>query len=192
MFQKVINTALATTLIISGLTAAPVSAGATVDEASIKRRKEVLHTCLLNIYLNQKRSPEAMKEYQALIALKPSDPKMHYDYGRFLAVMGKNSEAIAELKKAAQLNPGDKDINGVLGTTLVRAKQFPAGLDYLKKAVAHGGEEYRKTYEDAAKYIQAVNQREVAKKRQAEYQKKLKAQQEKIKASSDDDDDDDW
>lgn len=55
-----------------------VSAGASLAQSAASK-KETIHRCLLQIY-QAEHSPEAANEFAALLALKPNDAGIHYEY----------------------------------------------------------------------------------------------------------------
>lgn len=157
----------------------------------IHKKKVTIHKCLLAICVTQKNKPKIIKEYVSLIALTPNDAKLRLDYGTYLSRTGNYKKAIIQLKKAASLNPTDPDIWGIMGITYLKLKNHKAGLESLGKAVQLGGKKYRKTYEDARKFIQAVNQREAIRKQQAE-QKRLIDKRNSERKKQQQDKDEDW
>lgn len=80
------------------------SGSAALDKAALAERKEKVHTYLLNIYIAQKRKPEAMTEYKTLVAMKPNDPRLNSDLGKFEASSGQFASAISHIKKHANSN----------------------------------------------------------------------------------------
>ena len=63
---------------------------------------------------------------EKLVVLKPDGPEEHYDLAALKAVLGKKSEAIANLKKALELNsrrlktsPSSRDLS------TLAAKRYP-------------------------------------------------------------------
>jgi tetratricopeptide (TPR) repeat protein len=173
------------------------AANAEVDSATITNRKEVIHTCLLRIYLAQKKRPQALAEYAIIVGLKPNDPKLLYQYGVYISqgnTPADYNSALVQLKKAANLDPQNADMSGTIGKLYLRLKNPKEALVWFGKAcAAGGGPEYKKLYEDTAKFIQAsearalqIKKNEQAKKQQLELKKK---QGETPKGGSDDDDD---
>ncbi|MGD9682067.1 MAG: tetratricopeptide repeat protein [Candidatus Obscuribacterales bacterium] len=185
---RLISLAMIVALLIPPLAMLSASAAAPLDEASIKRRKIEVHRYLCNIYLAQKRKAEAAAEFKALLALKPRDADLELEYGTFLAHYGDYGAAIPHLKIAVDQDPGSAPANGALGTTLLRVKKFNEAIEYLRRAAGKEPEKYKKTYEDAYKYVAAEKQREAIKKRQAAAKKQYEAQQQKQKQQEDDDD----
>lgn len=134
--------------------------GQKIDPALYAQRKESVNTYLLNIYKSQKRKPEAMAQYKVLLAMKPSDPKLNGDLGKFEASSGQFQQAILHLKKACDLDPGNADYWASLGATLLKAKKYQDALDAYKKALDLGGDKYRKVYDETQKYVNYIKQQE--------------------------------
>ncbi len=159
------------------------------DQALIQNRKESIHTYLLNIYIAQKRKPEAMAQYKTLLAMKPNDPRLNNDLGKFEASSGQMGPAIIHMKKAVDLDPGNAQYWGQLGQVYIKAKRYNEALDAYKRAVALGGADFQKPYEEAFKYIEYQKKQDQYLKNKKDYDAKVKQQK---KAGSSKDDDDDW
>jgi Tfp pilus assembly protein PilF len=86
------------------------------------------------------RDAEAQKgidAYTKAIALKPEDAGIHNNYGRALANAKKYPEAMAEMSKAAQLDPpGAGKYYYNLGAILVNIGQTDPAADAFQKAIA--------------------------------------------------------
>ena len=67
------------------------------------------HYNLGRLYSDQKRSAEALREYQAAERLDPLDPVTHYNIGNTLLVLGRGPEAIPEYRAALALQPNYPD-----------------------------------------------------------------------------------
>src|SRR5262249_52277490 len=150
----------------------------------------VIHRCLLDIYIKQAKPTLAIQEYQAVLALDPSDAQTLYAYGTYLTRNGNPSGGIAQLVKAVNADQGNADYAGALGTAYLRAKNFPKAVEYLQRAAAlpGGKEKYQKVYEDAFKYVQYEKQRAQMKQKQDQYVKQMQEQKQKQKQEEDDDD----
>jgi TolB-like protein/Tfp pilus assembly protein PilF len=78
----------------------------------------------------------ATREYQRAVELKPNDAATHHWYGNdALAALGRFDEAIAEGKRAIELDPLSPVINADLGGTLAYAHRFDAATKQLRKAL---------------------------------------------------------
>jgi len=197
MSKRVMNAALALAVVASSISTAPASAQ--LEASQIQKRKEVIHACLLQIYIDKKQRPQALAEYAIMVGLKPDDPKLRYAYGRYVAASqtpGDIAAGITQVKKAVQLDPSNATYNGVLGALYLKAKNPNEALKWLRTAVQYGGQEYKKSYEETFKYIEGNKRIAEMKKRQDEVKKQQTAQAGAGGAAgakkSSDDDDDDW
>jgi TolB-like protein/Tfp pilus assembly protein PilF len=78
----------------------------------------------------------AAREYQRAVELKPNDAATHHWYGNdALAALGRFDEAIAEGKRAIELDPLSPVINADLGGTLAYAHRFDAAARQLRKTL---------------------------------------------------------
>jgi adenylate cyclase len=77
----------------------------------------------------------AEKEYQRAIELNPGYASAHHWYGWYLALTGRLSEAIAQIKKADELDPLSLEINSDLGLSFFFAKQYEQALEQFQKAL---------------------------------------------------------
>ena len=144
--KKIIGMTLAMSFLCSFLLVAAPSYAVPVDPATVKQRKITIHRSLLNIYKAQSRKDDALREFPIMLALTPQDAKLRHEYGIFLARSGNKKGAVAQLKKAASMDPSNPDIAGALGTTLIQLKNYPEGCKYLRQAVSTGGKKYKKMY----------------------------------------------
>lgn len=197
MSKRVMNAALALAVVASSISVSPASAQ--LEASQIQKRKEVIHACLLQIYIDKKQRPQALAEYAIMVGLKPDDPKLRYAYGRYVAASqtpGDIAAGITQVKKAVQLDPSNATYNGVLGALYLKAKNPNEALKWLRTAVQYGGQEYKKSYEETFKYIEGNKRIAEMKKRQDEVKKQQAAQAGAGGAGgakkSSDDDDDDW
>lgn len=163
--------------------------GEPVDPVMIAHRKESIHTYLLNIYINQKRKPEAMAQYKILLGMKPNDPKLNNDLGKFEASSGQMAAAITHMKKACDLDPGNAQFWGTLGQVYIKNKQYTPAIEAYKRAVSLGGADYQKPYEEAFKYIEYQKRQDAYVKQKKDYDAKAAAAK---KAGGKVEDDDDW
>ncbi|MFN2621214.1 MAG: tetratricopeptide repeat protein [Chthoniobacterales bacterium] len=78
----------------------------------------------------------SVPEYQRAIELKPNYATAHQWYGNdALVSYGRFEEAIAEAKRAVELDPLSPVINADLGITLYLARRYDDAIAQLKKAV---------------------------------------------------------
>jgi eukaryotic-like serine/threonine-protein kinase len=78
---------------------------------------------------------EAEAEWQKTIALNPNYASGHQWYGEFLLSMGRYDEALAEIRRAQELDPLSLIINGVLGVTYRMRGQNDQAIEQLKKTL---------------------------------------------------------
>lgn len=126
----------------------------------VSERKERVHTYLLNIYINQKRKPEAMSEYKTLLAMKPNDPKLNAELAKFEASSGNYAQAITLMKKACELDPDNSLYWGALGAIYLKAKDYQKAVD----AYSRGGSQFIDIRDKTSNYLQHQKQRDSVKK----------------------------
>jgi eukaryotic-like serine/threonine-protein kinase len=78
---------------------------------------------------------DAEAEWQRTIALNPNYATAHQWYGEELMSMGRNAEALTELRRAQELDPLSLIINGVLGVAYKQNGQDEKGIEQLKKTL---------------------------------------------------------
>ena len=62
-------------------------------------------TALINLYMHEKRFPDAETLLRKLVGLSPSNAGAHLQLGRMLIISGKNEEAASELEAGIKLDP---------------------------------------------------------------------------------------
>ncbi|MBV9619247.1 MAG: hypothetical protein JO201_08540, partial [Verrucomicrobia bacterium] len=78
----------------------------------------------------------AMREYKRAVELKPNDAGARHWYGNdALAALGRFEEAVAEGKRAIELDPLSPIINADLGTTYYYAARFDESARQLRKTI---------------------------------------------------------
>lgn len=107
--------------------------------------------------------PEANKLLDQAQKLEPKNPEVFLLRGdAFLEQSNDGSKAIANYEEAAKLNPKSPDANLRIGQLWNRAKNYPAALDYYKKAslidssYAPAYREMAEIYGRAGRYSDAV------------------------------------
>ncbi len=73
--------------------------------------------------------------YRRAIELNPNYAIAHHWYAIFLSIMGRHSEALAEIKRAVELDPLSLSINTWHGHILALAGQPDQGIDQLRKTL---------------------------------------------------------
>ena len=79
--------------------------------------------------------PEARKEFETALQLRPGYATGHQFYGYYLTAMGKLDEAIAERKKALELDQISPLLHSALGEAYYQARRFDVTIDENKKAL---------------------------------------------------------
>jgi serine/threonine protein kinase/TolB-like protein/Tfp pilus assembly protein PilF len=77
----------------------------------------------------------AESEYRRAIELNPGYASAHHWYGWYLALMGRLSEAIREVKQASELDPLSLEINSDLGLSFFFARQYERAIEQFEKAL---------------------------------------------------------
>ena len=77
----------------------------------------------------------AEKEYQRAIELNPRYATAHQWYGGYLAVMGRSNEAIAERKRAVELEPLSPILNFELGLAFYHARNYDQAIEQFQKTL---------------------------------------------------------
>ena len=79
--------------------------------------------------------PKAEKEYQQALQLDPNDARSHSSYAIFLAAMGKPEQAIAEIKKAHELDPVSEITNMLGAYVFYLAHRYDEAVEQGKKTL---------------------------------------------------------
>ena len=111
---------------------------------------------------------EAEKEYQRAIELNPNYSAGYYWYADLLMVLGRQEEALTQLKKAQELDPLSPTINAAIERDIFYQRQYDRAIEQMRKSVelepnfwsAHLGlglaYTQKKMYADAIKELQAA------------------------------------
>ncbi len=95
------------------------------------------HTSLAAVKVLEWNWTESGKEFQRALALNPNDAQAHQWYGNiFLGPEGRHEEAIAELKRAQNLDPLSPIINSDLGYAYFLAGQYDEAYRQYQKVRA--------------------------------------------------------
>jgi TolB-like protein/Tfp pilus assembly protein PilF/predicted Ser/Thr protein kinase len=109
--------------------------------------------------------PGAEREFKLAIELNPNYATAHQRYSLYLPITGRLDEAIAEARKARELDPLSLPINENVGDILYLARRYAEAIDQLRKTldldpnygVARGT--LAKVYEAQGQYDQALQER---------------------------------
>jgi TolB-like protein/DNA-binding winged helix-turn-helix (wHTH) protein/Tfp pilus assembly protein PilF len=78
---------------------------------------------------------KAQQEYSKAIELAPSDAGIHSGYSIFLVATGKQEQALAEMRKALELDPVAEPTNMTAVYVYYLAHQFDKGIEQAKKTL---------------------------------------------------------
>ena len=94
------------------------------------------HLALGKVYFWKIDLAASLREYQRAAELKPNDAGAHHWLGNdALAALGRFDEAIAEVKRAVELDPLSPVINTDLGTTFYYAHRYDESARQLRKTL---------------------------------------------------------
>ncbi len=79
--------------------------------------------------------PGAEREFRRGLELNPSYATGHRTYAAHLSAMGRHAEAIAEAKRAQELDPLSLMINTVAGRCFYHARQYDQAIEQYRKAL---------------------------------------------------------
>jgi serine/threonine protein kinase len=80
--------------------------------------------------------PGAQREYLKAIELNPNYANAHLYYaGGYLTPMGRHAEAIAEMKKALELDPLSLPLNNYMGKTYLLAGDYQKSIQQLQRTI---------------------------------------------------------
>ena len=90
-----------------------------------------VHALMGEVYADEGRFADAIKEYQAALVKRPGAPGIHYAIGIAYWVQHRMDEAKPEFLEALRENPGDALTNLYLGDIAVNEERFAEALQYL-------------------------------------------------------------
>ncbi len=94
------------------------------------------HASLAEIFANEVNLPEAKREGERAIELAPNYATAHHWFGiDVLSPLGQHDRAIAELRRAVELDPFSPIINTNLGFGYIVARRYTEAIAQLRKTV---------------------------------------------------------
>ena len=93
-----------------------------------------LHALMGEIYAEEKRYPEAIKEYRSALDKRPEARGIHFSIGVAYWAQRQPADAQKEFSLALKENPGDPMTNLYLGDIAVQEQRFTEALTYLQVA----------------------------------------------------------
>jgi tetratricopeptide (TPR) repeat protein len=79
--------------------------------------------------------PEAERHFSRAIELDAHYPTAHRLYSQYLSLMGRSDEAIAEAKRALDIDPLSLGANNTVGLAFYRARKFDQTVEYSRKTL---------------------------------------------------------
>src|SRR5215472_5976202 len=95
-----------------------------------------LHALMGEVYSNNQRYEDALKEFRAAMAKRPDAPGIHYEVGAALRNLRRIDEAEKEFFLARNEDPNDIRVNLYLGEFAVGRRDYSGALEYLRVATA--------------------------------------------------------
>ena len=94
------------------------------------------HTSLANILSSYDWDfQSAEREFKQSIELNPNYATAHHWYAEYLSAVGRHDAAVAEIKRAQELDPLSLIIRAVTGRTLYYAKRYDEAVEQLNKTI---------------------------------------------------------
>ena len=114
--------------------------------------------------------PGAEQEFRRAIELNPNYETAHQWYAEYLSGMGRHQEAIAEIRRAREINPLSLIINAVEVSVLCIAREYDQGIPQAQKALemdpnfAETYEYLKRCYDQKGMYKEAIAARQTRRK----------------------------
>ncbi|HUS11175.1 MAG TPA: tetratricopeptide repeat protein [Pyrinomonadaceae bacterium] len=89
----------------------------------------ILSLALASLTLDRWDWASAEREYKRAIELNPNLAKAHGGYSRYLSVMGRHEQAIAEIKRTRELDPLTPIASTALAQRLRWARQYDQSME---------------------------------------------------------------
>ncbi len=94
------------------------------------------HTSLAYVFLVDFENAQSMKEFERAISLNPNYAMAHHWYGgNLLNALGRFDQAIAEVKRALELDPVSPIISTTLGSVYTLARRYDESIAQLRDTV---------------------------------------------------------
>ena len=106
----------------------------------------------------------ARREFETAIALNPNLAEAHDSYGRYLSVVGRPDEALAEIKRAQELDPLNIGFKADEAAALALARRPELAIPLLRQAIAAEPNSWDRhvslayVYDNVGRYSEAVTE----------------------------------
>ncbi len=112
--------------------AIPKARAAAMKALEIDETLAEAHTALADVmYEYDWKFAEAEKEFKRAIELNPNYATTRHWYAEYLLTVGRKEEAIAEIKRAQELDPLSLIINAVVGVVYIENRQYEQAIEQL-------------------------------------------------------------
>jgi TolB-like protein/Tfp pilus assembly protein PilF len=114
--------------------------------------------------------PGTEREYRRAIELNPNYETAHQWYAEYLSGQGRHEEALAEIRRAKEINPASLIINAVEAWVLYHAREYDQAIAQAQKVVEmdpHFAEVYeylKRCYDQKGMYKEAIAARQMRRK----------------------------
>ncbi len=114
--------------------------------------------------------PGAEREYRRAIELNPNYETAHQWYAEYLSGQGRHEEALAEIRRAKEINPLSLIINAVEAWVLYHAREYDQSIAQSRKVVemdpnfAEVYEYLKRCYDQKGMYREAIAARQMRRK----------------------------
>jgi DNA-binding winged helix-turn-helix (wHTH) protein/TolB-like protein/Tfp pilus assembly protein PilF len=93
------------------------------------------HSSLAHALMHQGKFADAGKEFDRALSQDPNDTAIYFAYSEYLSALGKEDEAVAELKKALKINPLSTEIMSMIGWPLALKHDNKDAVDFEYQAI---------------------------------------------------------
>jgi tetratricopeptide (TPR) repeat protein len=100
------------------------------------------HTALANLYLTQGDQERCFAAYQKVLKAHPKEASLWYGLGMCYSRLKRWDEAVANLRKAHELDPDNRPYANTLGYCLARAGRYEESLGCFRELVGEAQAQY--------------------------------------------------
>jgi TolB-like protein/DNA-binding winged helix-turn-helix (wHTH) protein/Tfp pilus assembly protein PilF len=115
--------------------ALPKAEAAARKALAFDNRLAEAHGALAHALLHEWKLEEANREFHTALALNPSNASTYFAYAEYLASIGKEDEAIAEMQKALVIDPLSPEINSFIAWDYYLKRDFASCIGSARKAI---------------------------------------------------------
>jgi tetratricopeptide (TPR) repeat protein len=93
------------------------------------------HASLAHALMHEWKLAASGAEFRRALALSPNNTSIYFAYSEYLSALGREDEAVAQLRKALEIDPESAEITGFIGWPLFLKEDYQAGLAAEDRAV---------------------------------------------------------